>query len=142
MYVFYRVYFFYRGEKRKEISVKFDIPDVLQEDLKYFCVRLVQATDEKKRIICNAMTEVYKRLVKKQIQRRIRSNLTKKAEIESLDVFADNLRQLLMTPPCKSVVILGLDPGIDYGIFFFRKIPLKIMNIRALKSDFRRPFII
>ena len=104
-----------RGEKRKEITVKFDIPDAIQEDLKYFCIRLVQAHGEKKRLIGDAMVEVYKRLVKKQIQRRIRTNLTKKAETESLDVFADNLRQLLMTPPCKNAVVLGLDPGFKHG---------------------------
>ena len=83
------------------------MPDVLQDDLKFFCIRLMKANGEKKKIIGQAITEVYKRLVKKQIQRRIRSNLTKKAEIEALDVFADNLRQLLMTPACKNAVILG-----------------------------------
>ena len=108
----------FRGEKRKELCVKFNMPDVLQEDLKYFCIRLIKANAEKKKIIGQAITEVYKRLVKKQIQRRIRSNLTKKAEIEALDVFADNLRQLLMTPACKNAVILGLDPGFKHGCKF------------------------
>lgn len=50
-------------------------------------------------------------LVAPMIIRRIRSNLTRVAEKASIDVFAENLRNLLLTPPCAGRTILGIDPG-------------------------------
>lgn len=49
------------------------------------------------------------------ISRQIRSSLTKKAEKESIEVFAKNLRQLLLAHPIKGKKILGIDPGFSNG---------------------------
>jgi len=56
------------------------------------------------------------------ISRRVRGNLTRLAEKASIDVFSDNLKNLLLTPPCNGKIILGIDPGIfkmsmEYLIF-------------------------
>lgn len=102
-----------RGEKKKELRVKVDIPDVIYRQLESFCLRQFQDADETR--LKPALNEAYGRLVKPMIQRRIRASLTKKAELESLDVFADNLRQLLLTAPCRNSVIMGLDPGFKHG---------------------------
>jgi transcriptional accessory protein Tex/SPT6 len=45
------------------------------------------------------------------ICRRVRANLNRSAEKASIEVFAQNLRNLLLTPPCKGKAILGIDPG-------------------------------
>jgi hypothetical protein len=45
------------------------------------------------------------------IIRRVRANLNREAEKAALDVFSENLRNLLLTPPCKGTTILGIDPG-------------------------------
>jgi transcriptional accessory protein Tex/SPT6 len=45
------------------------------------------------------------------ITRRVRGNLNRAAEKAALDVFSENLRNLLLTPPCKGSTILGIDPG-------------------------------
>lgn len=49
------------------------------------------------------------------ITRQIRSNLTKSAEKTSVDVFAKNLKQLLLLHPVKGKKILGIDPGYKNG---------------------------
>ena len=49
--------------------------------------------------------------VSPMIIRRVRANLNREAEKAALDVFSENLRNLLLTPPCKGTTILGIDPG-------------------------------
>ena len=46
------------------------------------------------------------------MQRQIRSELTERAEIASVEVFAANLRKLLLTPPVRGKTILAVDPGL------------------------------
>ena len=41
--------------------------------------------------------------------------MTKKGEKESLDVFGSNLKQILLMPPLKGAVVLGIDPGFLNG---------------------------
>lgn len=53
--------------------------------------------------------------VKQLITRQIRSLLTKEAEKASIDVFATNLKQLLLLHPMKGKKILGIDPGFNNG---------------------------
>lgn len=49
------------------------------------------------------------------VQRQIRGELTKLAEIASIEVFATNLKQLLLMSPIKGERILGIDPGFTNG---------------------------
>lgn len=49
------------------------------------------------------------------ITRRVRKEMTKSAEKASIDVFATNLKQLLLTSPLKGQRILGIDPGFTNG---------------------------
>lgn len=49
------------------------------------------------------------------MNRQIRSLLTKNAEKESVEVFAKNLKQLLLVKPVKGKRILGVDPGFKNG---------------------------
>ena len=104
-----------RGEKKKELKVTLDIPDEnFEKKLGYFCTDLVGNGSHKK-LIFEAMQEAYKRLVKPKMKRKIRANLTKMAEHSALNVFAENLRQLLLTFPCRHSVVMGLDPGFKNG---------------------------
>lgn len=49
------------------------------------------------------------------MNRQIRSLLTKNAEKESVEVFAKNLKQLLLVRPVKGKRVLGIDPGYKNG---------------------------
>ncbi|MBQ6829923.1 MAG: RNA-binding transcriptional accessory protein [Clostridia bacterium] len=63
----------------------------------------------------NAMEDAYDRLIFPSIERELRNELTDKASTAAIKVFASNLRQLLMQPPVKGRVALGLDPGYRTG---------------------------
>ncbi len=59
--------------------------------------------------------DAYDRLIYPSIEREIRSMLTEKSAANAIRVFAANLRPLLMQPPVKGKVALGLDPGYRTG---------------------------
>lgn len=63
----------------------------------------------------NAVEDAYSRLVYPSIERDIRNLLTDSANAQAIDVFAKNTRQLLMQPPVKNRVTMGLDPGYRTG---------------------------
>ena len=62
-----------------------------------------------------AADDAYTRLIFPSIEREIRSELTQKACDSAIKVFSVNLRQLLMQPPVKGKVAMGLDPGYRTG---------------------------
>ncbi len=62
-----------------------------------------------------AAEDAYDRLIFPAIEREIRNELTEKAEEGAIKLFSANLRQLLMQPPVKNKVTLGLDPGYRTG---------------------------
>lgn len=66
-------------------------------------------------IVISAIDDAYSRLIFPSIEREIRNELTDKANESAIEVFAKNTRQLLMQPPVKNKVTLGLDPGYRTG---------------------------
>ena len=102
-----------RGEKENFLKVSINLDETAATDIilaKYIksnnaCGELVRAVAE----------DSYKRLIFPSIEREIRSEMTAGAAEESIKVFASNLRQLLLQPPLKNSVILGLDPGYRTG---------------------------
>lgn len=62
-----------------------------------------------------AIEDSYKRLIKPSMETEFRSNSKKKADIEAIDVFAENLRELLLASPLGQKRILALDPGFRTG---------------------------
>lgn len=57
----------------------------------------------------------YDRLIFPSVEREMRSFLTDRAATAAIKVFAQNLRPLLMAPPVKNKVAIGLDPGYRTG---------------------------
>jgi uncharacterized protein len=62
-----------------------------------------------------AIDEGLRRLLGPAVLREIRSEATDYAEAHSIEVFSENLRNLLMQPPIKGTRVLGVDPGIRTG---------------------------
>ncbi len=62
-----------------------------------------------------AISDSYKRLIYPSIEREVRSELTEKAEENAINIFSVNLRNLLLTPPMKGKVVLGVDPAFRTG---------------------------
>ena len=62
-----------------------------------------------------AAEDAYSRLIFPAIEREVRNTLTENADEAAIKVFSVNLRQLLMQPPVKGRVAMGLDPGYRTG---------------------------
>ncbi len=62
-----------------------------------------------------AAEDAFDRLIAPSLEREMRSTLTEQASEKAIGVFSVNLRQLLMQPPVKGMVTLGLDPAYRTG---------------------------
>ncbi|TCN17994.1 uncharacterized protein EV146_12213 [Mesobacillus foraminis] len=62
-----------------------------------------------------AVEDAYKRLIQPAIEREIRNELTEKGEEQAIHIFSENLRKLLLQPPLKGKVVLGVDPAYRTG---------------------------
>ncbi|WP_078551287.1 Tex family protein [Bacillus alkalicellulosilyticus] len=62
-----------------------------------------------------AIEDGYKRLIEPSIEREIRNELSAKAEEQAIHIFSENLKNLLLQPPIKGQVVLGLDPAYRTG---------------------------
>lgn len=102
-----------RGEKEGILKVSVDFDKTIATDLLFniHCKNNTKATDE----VIEAIEDSYSRLIFPSIEREIRNELTDKACESSIKVFGENTRQLLMQPPVKGNVTLGLDPGYRTG---------------------------
>ncbi len=101
-----------RGEKEKILSVKIDM-DI--QGIENFIRKHEMIHHEGSTIIENAIADSLKRLIMPSIEREIRGDLTEKAEKHAIDVFSENLRNLLLQPPMKGKQILGVDPAFRTG---------------------------
>jgi uncharacterized protein len=65
--------------------------------------------------VVEAVEDAYKRLIQPAIEREIRNELTERAEEQAIHIFSENLRKLLLQPPLKGKVVLGVDPAYRTG---------------------------
>ena len=66
-------------------------------------------------IVKVAIADSYKRLIQPSIEREIRSELSEKAEAQAIHIFSENLRSLLLQPPIRGKMVLGVDPAYRTG---------------------------
>lgn len=59
--------------------------------------------------------DAYKRLIAPSIEREVRQVLTEKADEQAIRIFSENLSHLLMQPPMRDSVVLGVDPAYRTG---------------------------
>ena len=102
-----------RGEKEEilKVSVEFDRDKAMFIISKTHIKEGSPATET----VRAAAEDAYGRLIFPSIEREIRSELTERASNSAIKVFSTNLKQLLMQPPVKDKVTLGLDPGYRTG---------------------------
>ena len=109
----HRVLAINRGEREEylKVHVEFDTAHALRiiysEHLKVDCPSTAQ--------VQMAAEDSYDRLIFPSLEREMRNALTDAASEAAIKVFGVNLRQLLMQPPVKGRVTLGLDPGYQHG---------------------------
>ncbi|NLO22530.1 MAG: RNA-binding transcriptional accessory protein [Syntrophomonadaceae bacterium] len=102
-----------RGEREKVLKVKIEVDDA--PIIKYLEERWLESGSISSEIVSGAVMDSYKRLIQPAVQRDIRAELTEKAEKQAVEIFSKNLRQLLLTPPVKGRIVLGVDPAFRTG---------------------------
>ena len=110
----HRVLAINRAENEKVISVNIDIDK--DEIINHIKTKIIK--NDKSfvlDIVIDAINDAYKRLISPSIEREIRSELTEKAEEVAIDNFGKNLEKLLLQPPMKDKMVLGLDPAYRTG---------------------------
>jgi len=75
----------------------------------------VKGDTESSQQVGEAVSDAYKRLLKPSIETEFASESKAKADTEAIRVFAENLRQLLLSPPLGQKRVLGIDPGFRTG---------------------------
>lgn len=110
----YRALAINRGEKLKVLNVKINVNNerihhylegkVLKDTSSFVCTPIREA-----------IKDAYKRLIAPSIERELRSELSVKAEDNAIHIFSENLRSLLLQPPMKGKMVLGVDPAYRTG---------------------------
>ena len=109
----HRVLAMNRGEKEKVLSIKIDFDTTrIQREIENVEIK---TQNEATPFIKEAIQDSLKRLILPSIEREIRGDLTQNAESHAIDVFSENLRNLLLQPPMKGKQILGVDPAFRTG---------------------------
>ena len=102
-----------RGEREEYLKVSIKMDDAGSERvLSDAFVRPGSVTTEQVRL---AAEDAWTRLISPSIEREVRAELTDRASEAAIHVFSKNLHQLLMAPPIKGRVTLGVDPGFRTG---------------------------
>ena len=102
-----------RGEKEKLLKVSLELDH--DEAMRAVRRAVVVPGSRAMEFIQAAAEDAYDRLLFPSLERETRSELTEKANEGAIGQFALNLRPLLMAPPVKGKVTMGLDPGYRMG---------------------------
>lgn len=102
-----------RGERGKVLKVTIESDEAQITTLA--TERFAPADHKHHAFLIDAVSDMLKRLLLPSLEREARRELTDQAEAHSLQVFAKNLRQLLLQPPLAGKRILAVDPGYKNG---------------------------
>ena len=102
-----------RGEKEGILKPAIMLPG--NEGAALVCRAALKPTMQVSAFVRAAAEDAYERLIFPSIQREIRADLTERASAGAIHNFALNLKPLLMQPPVKGFVTMGLDPGYRNG---------------------------
>lgn len=105
----YRTLALNRGEKLGILKVGFE--HNVDKIIRFFEVRFKLKND----YIHEAIQQAVKKKIIPAMERRIRAELTETAEDGAIQLFSDNLRNLLLIAPLKGRVVLGFDPAFRTG---------------------------
>lgn len=106
----YRVLALNRGEKLGILTVKFEHNE--DKILRYFAARFAAQNNQ---VMQQAIKEAVKKKLIPAMERTVRNELSEKAELAAIEVFGENLKNLLLVAPLKGRVVMGFDPAYRTG---------------------------
>jgi uncharacterized protein len=110
----YQILALNRGEKEKVLKISLDVeqPQILNSIKKKFLDFKESYFME---ILDTTIEDSFTRLIFPSIEREIRGHLTEIADLHAIEIFASNLKALLLQPPLSDKIIMGIDPGFVSG---------------------------
>ncbi|MGZ9583630.1 Tex family protein [Paenibacillus marinisediminis] len=102
-----------RGEREEILKVYLDV--TIDKITAYMERKWIHYPSVVRDLLATTVEDAYKRLLAPSIERDVRGELTEKAEEQAIQVFALNLRSLLLQPPVKGKTVLGVDPAYRTG---------------------------
>lgn len=104
-----------RGEKEGVLKVNLEVDT--NKIHKYLAKHIIpkKANEWVVKKLTTAYEDAYKRFIQPAIEREIRNELTAKADEQAIEVFGENLRNLLLQSPLKGKVVMGFDPAYRTG---------------------------
>ncbi|MDF2947912.1 MAG: Tex-like protein [Bacillales bacterium] len=103
-----------RGEDEEVLKISINVAS--DEVLSYISrIYLKEGQAEVVKEVRDAIEEAYKKYIQPAIEREVRKDLTEKGEEQAIHIFAENLKNLLLQPPLKGKMVLGLDPAYRTG---------------------------
>ncbi|MDD3653962.1 MAG: Tex family protein [Desulfotomaculaceae bacterium] len=109
----HRVLAINRGEREEVLSVSIEVDEGPIHQ--WISRKFLKAGSGTTEYVKKAIKDAYKRLISPAVARDIRNELTQKAEAQAINVFSKNLRSLLLQPPVRGKVVLGIDPAYRTG---------------------------
>ena len=110
----YKLLAILRAVNEKEISLKIEVDEeYLINGIKEY--RIPRYANTSSEYVLKAYIDGLKRLLLPSLKREFLSKLKNKASDDAIEVFAKNLKELLISPPLVKQVILGMDPGYRTG---------------------------
>lgn len=103
-----------RGEKEGFLKITIT-PSSDEKALERLDRFFVKGNSESSEMVSDAMKDSYKRLIRPSIETEYASSSKDKADEEAIRVFAENLRQLLLSAPVGEKRVMGVDPGYRTG---------------------------
>ncbi len=102
-----------RGEAEGFLKVSLEVD--AQQAENEVCALYVRPGSTTTSLVEAAARDAYSRLIAPSLENELRGDLTERAQEAAIRVFALNLKPLLMQPPVRGKVAMGLDPGIRTG---------------------------
>jgi uncharacterized protein len=109
----HRVLAIFRGEREGFLRVSIAPPE--DDCLAVLKRMFVKGTSASSRLVARAVTDGYRRLLRPSMENELRAAMKKRADAEAIRIFADNVREVLMSPPMGHKATLAIDPGIRTG---------------------------
>ncbi len=109
----HRVLAMRRGEKEEFLSLHIVVPE--EEALKILQPIFVKKANDAAHQVKLAVEDSFKRLLSLSMETEVRMDMKEKADEKAIQVFTENLRQLLMAPPLGPKNVLAIDPGFRTG---------------------------
>ncbi|MBQ2834321.1 MAG: RNA-binding transcriptional accessory protein, partial [Clostridia bacterium] len=102
-----------RGEREEWLKVTVEIDEALAHQT--ICRAVINPPSACCEVVRAAAKDAWGRLIGPSLEREIRNELTDRANAGAIRVFGQNVAQLLMQPPIRGKVTLGVDPGFRTG---------------------------